>query len=61
MESLPFKESYFDVIYIHSALHHFPSFKKIMEEVRRILKPDGVLIIQEPPASKIKKDFLLDH
>ena len=59
MESLPFKEFYFDVIYIHSALHHFPSFKKIMEEVRRILKPDGILIIQEPPASKIKKDFLL--
>ena len=59
MEAIPFKESYFDIIYIHSALHHFPSFKKIMEEVRRILKPDGILIIQEPPASKIKKDFLL--
>lgn len=59
IESIPFKKSTFDIIYIHSVIHHFPSFKYIIEEVKRTLKPEGLLIIQEPPASNIKKDFLL--
>jgi ubiquinone/menaquinone biosynthesis C-methylase UbiE len=59
MESIPFRNDSFEVIYVHSAIHHFPHFKNIIIEAKRILKPNGLLIIQEPPQSNIKKDFVL--
>lgn len=59
MESIPFRDDSFDIIYVHSAIHHFPHFKNIIIEAKRILKPNGLLIIQEPPQSNIKKDFVL--
>lgn len=59
IESLPFRDSCFDIVYVHSAIHHFPHFKDIIIEAKRILKPNGLLIIQEPPQSNIKKDFIL--
>ena len=30
MESLPFQESSFDIVYVHSALHHFPLLSRIL-------------------------------
>ena len=59
MESLPFRESVFDIVYVHSALHHFPFFSAIMKGVKTILKPSGIFIIQEPCNSNIKKDLFL--
>jgi ubiquinone/menaquinone biosynthesis C-methylase UbiE len=59
MESIPFRGDSFDIVYVHSAIHHFPHFKDILIEAKRILKPNGLLIIQEPPQSNIKKDFVL--
>ncbi len=59
MEFLPFIDSCFDIVYVHSAIHHFPNFRDIVTEVKRILKYDGVWIIQEPIEHNIQKDFLL--
>jgi ubiquinone/menaquinone biosynthesis C-methylase UbiE len=61
MESLPFQESTFDIAYVHSALHHFPSLSNIMKEVKRILKPKGLFIIQEPCICKLKGDIFLRY
>ena len=58
MESLPFQESTFDIVYVHSALHHFPLLSNIMREVKRILKPKGFFIIQEPVICNLKDDIL---
>lgn len=58
MESLPFQESSFDIVYVHSALHHFPLLSNIMREVKRILKPKGFFIIQEPVICNLKDDKL---
>ena len=58
MESLPFQESSFDIVYVHSALHHFPLLSNIMREVKRILKPKGFFIIQEPVICNLKDDIL---
>jgi len=45
---LPFSDNSFDVIFFLAVLHHIPSQNlrlKALEEIRRVLKPSGVLII----------------
>jgi Methylase involved in ubiquinone/menaquinone biosynthesis len=61
MESLPFQESTFDIVYVHSALHHFPLLSNILREVKRILKPKGFFIIQEPCICNLKADLFLSY
>lgn len=61
IDSLPLSDSSFDLVYVHSALHHFTSLTKIITEVKRILRPGGLFIIQEPNSHHIKMDFFLRH
>lgn len=45
---LPFPDNYFDKVYSIATLHHVPSKEfrfKFLKEVRRILKPDGLLVL----------------
>ncbi|MGI0080376.1 MAG: class I SAM-dependent methyltransferase [Nitrososphaerales archaeon] len=46
-QTVPFSEGYFDKLYIIFAFHHFPDQEDSLEEFRRILKPGGLLLIQE--------------
>lgn len=42
--NLPYGENTFDVIIISNALHIMPKPEKALEEIRRVLKPEGILI-----------------
>ena len=42
--SLPFNKSSFDVIYSYGVFHHTPNLKLSIEEAKKALKKDGVLI-----------------
>lgn len=53
MEHLPYSAASFDVVFVHSALHHFPSLSGVVAEVKRVLKPGGYFIIQEPNQHEI--------
>ena len=44
----PFKSNSFDTIYAYNVLEHVDNFVKIMEEIYRILKPNGILIVKGP-------------
>lgn len=44
-ESLPFQDDRFDVVYSHGVLHHTPDTLKTLQEVLRVLKPGGQLIL----------------
>ncbi len=44
MFHLPYADNSFDVVIIANALHIIPEPEKALCEVRRVLKPDGVLI-----------------
>ncbi|MDE1816524.1 MAG: class I SAM-dependent methyltransferase [Thaumarchaeota archaeon] len=59
IDYLPILDSSFDVVYIHSALHHFPNLLGIFKEVKRILKGGGYFIIQEPNSHNLRKDSFL--
>lgn len=45
--NLPFSQETFDIIILSGILHHLPSLN-CLQEVKRVLKPNGTLLIYEP-------------
>ena len=44
-ESLPFPDSFFDVVYCNDSFHHYPEPQKVLGEVHRVLKPGGTFLM----------------
>src|SRR5262249_22310829 len=44
-ETLPFPDDTFDVVFSNGVLHHTPNTRKVVGEVRRVLKPGGKAIV----------------
>jgi 2-polyprenyl-3-methyl-5-hydroxy-6-metoxy-1,4-benzoquinol methylase len=68
LENAEYEDNYFDAITILAALEHVPDPSKLLREVKRILKPDGVLLVSVPtipsylPLIKSKwRMFIGDH
>lgn len=63
-DSLPFDDNYFDVISCIMSIHHFEHKDKMLNEIERVLKPNGLLLIREHEYdnSKELKDLIdLEH
>lgn len=50
-ENLPFDDGVFDVVYSSHVLEHVDSEIQALEEMKRVLKPGGVLIVGMPTAA----------
>lgn len=50
-EMLPFQDGTFDVVYSSHVLEHVDSESKALQEMKRVLKPEGILIIGMPTAA----------
>mgnify|MGYP001225546940 FL=1 len=44
-ENLPFEDEIFEVVYSFGVLHHIPDTQKAIDEIYRVLKPQGKAII----------------
>ena len=55
-ENIPFPEEYFDKIIVSFSFHHFPNQDRSLEEMKRVLKLNVMLVIVEsdPTTSKGK-------
>jgi SAM-dependent methyltransferase len=41
---IPYPSGRFDLVYAHGVLHHVPEILQAQRELRRVLKPDGLLV-----------------
>lgn len=49
-ESLPYADDQFDLVICNASFHHYTKPKTVLNEVKRILKKDGTLILGDPTA-----------
>ncbi len=47
VNSISLEKGKYDVVFVGSAMHHFSHLEHVTEEIRKSLKPDGLLIINE--------------
>jgi len=48
-DSLPFRESAFDMAIFNASFHYSPDYRHTLSEVRHCLRPDGRLVIMDSP------------
>jgi len=44
---IPIQEEHFDIVFAHASLHHFHRLERVIEKIKRALKPDGLFIVDE--------------
>jgi ubiquinone/menaquinone biosynthesis C-methylase UbiE len=44
---LDFKDGYFDAVFDFGIIHHIPNWKDSLKEIKRVLKPEGELILED--------------
>ncbi|MCL5260721.1 MAG: methyltransferase domain-containing protein [Gammaproteobacteria bacterium] len=45
---LPFKDNTFDIVFSHAFLTHIPNYRKAIQEMKRVLKPGGIIAARDP-------------
>tara|TARA_B100001971_G_C18099780_1_gene488182 strand:- start:137 stop:736 length:600 start_codon:yes stop_codon:yes gene_type:complete len=69
LDSLSFSSNYFDIVICTEVIEHIPDYHKALNELQRVLKKDGLLIISFPnePICILlrllffRKPFIKDH
>ena len=57
-EYLPFRDRSFDLVYAHSFFHHFPDYEKLVSEIKRVLRSEGIVICDEPKVNALHLGWL---
>lgn len=59
-DSLPYPDNFFQVVHFNAVLEHIKNPDQVMSEIKRILKPEGILIINTPNWQQDFKNFYND-
>ncbi|MBC3796818.1 class I SAM-dependent methyltransferase [Acetobacterium tundrae] len=49
-EQLPYDDNQFDIIVCNASFHHYPNPDQVLQEIHRVLKPNGTLVLGDPTA-----------
>lgn len=52
-EQLPYEAEQFDVVICNASFHHYPNPVKVLREIKRVLKKDGMFILGDPTAPSL--------
>jgi ubiquinone/menaquinone biosynthesis C-methylase UbiE len=44
---LPYDDNYFDIVTVLQVLHHVENCKNLIDEIKRVVKPEGYIILRE--------------
>jgi SAM-dependent methyltransferase len=50
---IPTADGVFDAVFCRGSVHHLPDIRSAFEEIRRVLKPGGLLVFSEPSNDSI--------
>jgi len=53
--NLPFSDNFFDKVVTLDVLEHIEDFIQVIKEIKRVLKPNGIVVISGPTESKFYK------
>jgi ubiquinone/menaquinone biosynthesis C-methylase UbiE len=53
MNSLPLREGVFDIIFLTSTLHHSSDLSRTLQQIARVMAPNGTAIIMNEPVRSI--------
>lgn len=59
--SIPFKEHVFDVVVLDQVLEHLEDPVKALKEIKRVLKPEGIVCVGVPDASEYINYVFFDY
>ncbi len=51
-ERLPFDDASFDLVFGHAVLHHLPNLDRAFAELRRVLRPGGLVLFAGEPSAR---------
>lgn len=60
-EALPFDDGTFDGVVTRLAIHHFPDPKRVIDEMLRVLRPGGTLVIADVVVSEDAEEAALQN
>lgn len=55
--AIPYGDNEFDIVLCNHVLEHIPNFQKALDEIYRIIKPNGIAILQTPFSKTLAKHF----
>ena len=59
-EHLPWNDKYFDIVTCSASFHHYPSPELVLKEMKRVLRPGGILMIVDPFTSNELLRFVVN-
>jgi ubiquinone/menaquinone biosynthesis C-methylase UbiE len=60
-KAMPYADSYFDMVISNSIIHHLPDPLPFLQEVKRVLKPQGAIFLRDllrPETSEIRDNLV---
>lgn len=58
-QALPFVDALFDLVIMVDAFHHFEQRERVIAEVWRVLKPGGMVVVEEFHPRRLKGRFVV--
>lgn len=57
-EFIPWESNSFEVVVCNASFHHYPNPEKVLLEIKRVLKQNGILILGDPTVPLVLRQIL---